>query len=69
MPAVIRGKLTHWVNDNVDALVRAFASDDDAVVVAADEGAVVDDGEGSSSNGTNSLSGSNSGDGASDMSD
>ena len=31
----------------MDALVRAFASDDDAVVVVADEGDVVDDGEGS----------------------
>ena len=42
MPAVIRGNLAHWVDDNVDTLVRAFASDDDAVVVAADEGDVVD---------------------------
>ena len=29
----------------MDALVRAFASEDDAVVVAADEGDVVDDGD------------------------
>ena len=46
----IRGDLAHWVEDNVDALVRAFTSEDNAVVVAADEGDVVDDGEGSVGN-------------------
>ena len=65
LPEVIRDNLARWVDDNVDALVRAFASDDDAVVVVADEGDVVDDGEDSAS----SLSGSDSGDAASDMSD
>ena len=30
----------------MDALVRAFTSEDDAVVVVADEGDVVDDGDG-----------------------
>ena len=29
------------MEDNVDALVRAFASDDDDAIVAADEGGVV----------------------------
>ena len=62
----------------MDAVVRAFASDDDAVVVAADEGDVVDggvadggaaDGDGDSdSDDTSSLSGGDSGDEASDMS-
>ena len=62
----------------MDALVRAFASDDDAVVVVADEGDVVDggvvdggvaDGGGDSNgDGASSLSGGDSGDEASDMS-
>ena len=29
------------MEDNVDALIRAFASDNDGVIVAADEGGVV----------------------------
>ena len=66
---VIRDNLARWVDDNVDALVRAFASDDDEVVVAADEGDVVNGGEDSDSYGASSLSGSDSGDEASDMSD
>ena len=41
VPIAIRGDLVQWVEDNVDALVRAFASDDDGVIVAADEGGVV----------------------------
>ena len=59
----------HWVDDNVDALVRAFASDDDAVVVAADKGDVVDGDEDSDSDDASSLSESDSGDEASDISD
>ena len=43
---VVRDDLARWVEDNVDALVRAFTSEDDRVVVAADEGDVVDDGDG-----------------------
>ena len=69
VPEVIWDNLACWVDDNVDALVRAFASDDDAVVVTADEGDVVDGGEDSASDGTGSLSGSDSGDEASNMSD
>lgn len=53
----------------MDALVRAFASVDDVVVVAADEGDVVDGGEESDSDGASSLSGRDSGDEASDMFD
>ena len=45
VPQAIRGDLAQWVEDNVDALVRAFASEDYAVVVAADEGDVADDGD------------------------
>ena len=48
----------------MDALVRAFASEDDAVVVAADEGDVVDDGEGGAGDGDGDAS-----DGDSDASD
>ena len=33
MPIAVRGDLARWVEDNMDALVRAFASDDDGVVV------------------------------------
>ena len=58
VPEVIRDNLARWVDDNVDALVRAFASDDDAVVVMEDEGGAVDDGEDSASDGASSLSGS-----------
>ena len=48
----------------MDALVRAFTSDDDAVVVAADEGDVVDDSEGGAGDGDG-----NANDGDSDASD
>src|SRR3954468_2424011 len=41
VPQAVRDDLAHWVEDNVDALVRASASDDDAVTVAADKGSVV----------------------------
>ena len=41
VPQAVRGDLAHWVVDNVDALVRAFASDDDDVIVGADEGGTV----------------------------
>ena len=41
VPQAVRGDLAHWVEDNVDALIRAFASDNDDVIVAADEGGVV----------------------------
>ena len=46
VPAAIRGDLARWVEDNVDALVRAFTSEDEAVVVAADEGNMVNGGDG-----------------------
>ena len=69
MLEVIRENLARWVDDNVDALVRAFAFDDDTVVVVADKGDGVDDGEDSASNGASSMSGSDSEDAASDMSD
>ena len=65
----MRGNLARWVDDKVDALVRAFASDDDAVVVVADEGDMVDGGEDRDNDGASNLSGSDSGDEASDMSD
>ena len=45
VPEAIWGDLAQWVEDHGDALVRAFASDDDGVVVAADGGDVVDDGD------------------------
>ena len=41
VPQAVRGDLARWVEDNVDALIRAFASDNDGVVIAADEGGVV----------------------------
>jgi len=45
IPTAVRGDLARWVEHNVDALVRAFTSEDDAVVVVADEGDVVDNGD------------------------
>ena len=48
----------------MDALVRAFASEDNAVVVAVDEGDMVDDGEGGADDG-----GSDASDGDSDAND
>ena len=45
VPQAIWGNLARWVEDNVDALVSAFASNDDAVVVVADEVDLVDDGD------------------------
>ena len=69
MPRAIRDNLARWVDDNVDALVRAFASEDNTVVVVADEGGVVDNGEDGASDSASSLSGSDLGDAASDMSD
>ena len=41
VPLAVRDNLAHWVEDNVDALVRAFASDNDGVIMVADEGGVV----------------------------
>ena len=79
VPEAIRGDLARWVEDNVDALVRAFASEDDAVVVAADEGDVVDygdrgavEGDGDADDGDDDASDASEGDpgdAASDMSD
>src|SRR3954464_3021572 len=43
VPQVVRGDLAEWVESNVDALVRAFTSDDDDMIVGADEGGVVED--------------------------
>ena len=51
VPQAIRGDLARWVEDNVDALVRAFTSEDEAVVVAADEGDEVNDGDGGTAEG------------------
>ena len=46
VPTAIRGDLARWVEDHVDALVRAFTSENDGVVAVADEGDVVNDGDG-----------------------
>ena len=48
----------------MDTLVRAFTSDDDRVVVAADEGVMVDDGDGGTDGGDG-----NANDDSSDASD
>ena len=65
VPLAIRGDLAHWVEDNMDALVRAFTSDDDGVVVAADEGGVVNgpgaEGGGAEGDGEASDAGGDSG--------
>ena len=46
VPTAVRGDLARWLEDHVDALVRAFTLEDDAVVVVADEGDMVNDGDG-----------------------
>ena len=46
VPTAVRGDLARWVEDHVDALVKAFTLEDDAVVFVADEGDVVDNGDG-----------------------
>lgn len=61
VPVAIRGDLARWVEDNVDALVRAFASDNDGVIVAADEGDMVNDGENGTVNGDGDFSDSYNG--------
>src|SRR3954471_24496795 len=43
VPLAVRGDLAEWVENNVDALVRAFTSDDDDGIVGTDEGGVVED--------------------------
>ena len=79
VPEAIRGDLARWVEDNVDALVPAFTADDDGVVVAADEGDVVNGGEdgandsegeaSDSDSGASDASGGDQEDAVSDMSD
>ena len=74
LPIAIRGDLAQWVEDNVDALVRAFAFDDDGVIVAADEGDVGDapgagGGVGGDGDDASDASGGAPDDAASDMSD
>ena len=75
VPEATRGDLAQWVEDNVDALVRAFVSDDDVLVVAVDGGDVVDGGDGGagdggasdSDNGDSDASGGDQEDAVSDM--
>ena len=50
-----------WVEDNVDALIRAFTFYDDGVISAADEGDVVNSGEDGANDGDGEASGSGSG--------
>ena len=75
VPQAVRGDLARWVEDNVDALVRAFTSEDDAVVIAADGGDVVDDGDAGAGDGggganddVSDASGTSEDDAASDIS-
>ena len=76
VPIAVWGDLARWVEDNVDALVRAFASDDDGVVVGANEGDIVDEpgadgdaGGGGNVNDASDASEDAQGDAVSDMSD
>ena len=61
MPEAIRGDLARWVEDNVDALVRAFSSDNNGVIVMAYGGDVVNGGDGGANVGDGDASDSNSG--------
>ena len=79
MPEAIRGDLARWVEDNVDALVRAFASDNGGVVVVVNGGDMVNGGDGGANDGdgdasdndsgTSDASGGDQEDAVSDMSD
>ena len=74
VPIPVRGDLVQWVEDNKDVLVRAFASDDDGVIVVADEGGVVEapdtgGGVGGDGDDASDASGGTTDDAASDMSD
>ena len=51
VPIAVRGDLARWVEDHVDALIRAFTSENDGVVVVADKGDVVNDGDGAIADG------------------
>ena len=49
------------MEDNVDALIRAFTSDDDGVIVVADEGDMVNGGEDGANDGDGEASDNDSG--------
>ena len=51
VPMAVQGDLARWVGDHIDALVRAFTSENDGVVVITNEGDVVNDGDGGIANG------------------
>ena len=62
MPAATQDKLTRWVDDHVDALVKDFASEDDTIVLSAGADDTGDgDGEGGRDD-SGSASGANEGD-------
>ena len=77
VPIAVRGDLARWVEDNVDALVRVIASDDDDVVMGANEGGIVDEPgtDGDAGGGSDNVSDANDAseyapeDAVSDMSD
>ena len=71
----VLGDLVRWVEDHVDALVRAFTSENDGVVVIGDEGDVSNDGDGGVADGGDNAdeddddaSDASTGDAASDIS-
>ena len=66
VPQAVWDDLAHWVEDNMDTLIRAFASDNNDTIVAADEGGVVNgpdaadgnaEGDGEASDASNSSGG------------
>ena len=65
VPQAVRGDLARWVEDNVDALIKAFASDNNDVVVAADEDGAAHgpDAAGSDADSDGELSGASCGSG------
>ena len=68
VPIAVRGTLARWVEGKVDALVRAFASDDNGVA-ANEPGTDRDAGGGGHVNAANDASEDAQEDAASDMSD
>ena len=65
VPQAVRGDLARWVEDNVNALIRAFALDNDDAIVATVEGGVVNgpDAAGGDADSGGEFSDANSGSG------
>ena len=55
VPGAIRDNVSHWVENHMEALVRAFSIEDDVVVVMADKDGADDDDEDDASDSASSA--------------